>query len=175
LGLVLVVLVLSAAVWDLRNRRIPNALSLAGIVAGVSLNSFLYGFSGLRRSLSGLALALFLYVLLWLIRAVGAGDAKLMAAVGSLVGPGDWVAIFLITAILGAAIGMVLIVQQRRVRKTFDNVFFILSELRHLRAPYLAREELSVKSGKAFTLPHAVSIALGCAVFLCLPLIFPIS
>jgi prepilin peptidase CpaA len=170
-AVILVALVLTAAIWDLRLRRIPNWLSLAGIICGIALNSFLYGLAGLKQSLGGMALAFGVYFLLYLMRAMGAGDVKLMAAVGAFVGPNNWFLIFLITAVLGGAIALVVLAWRKRLRKTFDNVSFIVLEMMHFRAPYMGREELSVKSQKAFTLPHGAVIGLGCIVFLSWPLV----
>ena len=166
LEILLIALVLTAAIWDLKSRRIPNWLSLAGIICGIALNSFLYGMTGLKASLEGLATAFAIYFVLYLVRAMGAGDVNLMAAVGAFVGPGNWLMIFLITALLGGAIALTILIWRKRLRKTFDNVFFIVSEMMHFRAPYMGREELSVKSQKAFTLPHGAVIGLGCMVFL---------
>jgi prepilin peptidase CpaA len=171
LALILIALVLTAAFWDLKSRRIPNWLSLAGILCGIALNSFLYGFTGFKESVEGMGTAFAVYFLLYLIRAMGAGDVKLMAAVGAFVGPGNWFMIFLITAVLGGAIALVLMVWRKRMRKTFDNVFFIVAEMMHFRAPYMGREELSVKSQKAFTLPHGAVIGLGCIIFLSWPFV----
>jgi prepilin peptidase CpaA len=171
LALILVALVLTAAIWDLKSRRIPNWLSLTGIISGIALNSFLYGFTGCKESLEGMATAFGVYFLLYLVRAMGAGDVKLMAAVGSFVGPGNWFMIFLITAVIGGVIALTILIWRKRLRKTFDNVFFIVSEMMHFRAPYMGREELSVKSQKAFTLPHGAVIGLGCIVFLSWPIV----
>jgi prepilin peptidase CpaA len=171
LALVLAALVLTAAAWDLKSRRIPNWLSLAGMICGISLNWFLYGLSGLKESAEGLVTAFGVYFVLYLARAMGAGDVKLMAAVGSFVGPGDWFFIFLITAVIGGLIALVVLAWRKRLRKTLDNVFFIVAEMMHFRAPYMGREELSVKSQKAITLPHGAVIGLGCILFISWPLV----
>jgi prepilin peptidase CpaA len=167
--MILVAVVLTAAISDLRSRRIPNWLSLTGIVAGLALNTFLYGSDGVVRSLEGLGTAFGIYFVLYLFRAMGAGDVKLMAAVGAFVGPGNWLMIFLITALLGGGIALAVLLSRKRMRKTWDNVLFIMSEMMHFRAPYMGREELSVKSQKAVTLPHGAVIGLGCLVFVSWP------
>jgi prepilin peptidase CpaA len=163
----LLVLCLTAAISDFRSRRIPNWLVLCGIAAGLAINTFLYGFGspGLLSSVEGVGLALLIYGPLYAIRAMGAGDAKLMMAVGALVGPADWLRIFLITAILGGVIALVLMALRGRLRKSVWNVLFMTSELVRFRAPYMSREELDVKSGKGASLPHAITIFLGVVVF----------
>ena len=98
---VLVLIVMTAGIYDLRYRRIPNWLVLVGLVLGFGLNTFLFGLSGLGLSLKGMGLALLIYFPLYLLRAMGAGDAKLMAAVGAIFGPGNWIMLFMVTAVLG--------------------------------------------------------------------------
>jgi len=82
------ILVAIAAIFDIRYRRIPNWLVLAGINAGFVWNSSVSGWSGLGRAAEGLGLGFALYFPLYLIRARGAGDVKLLAAVGAIAGPG---------------------------------------------------------------------------------------
>jgi len=163
----LLTLVLCAAVYDVRYRRIPNWLTMAGAVMGVALNIFLYqGWPGLRFSMAGLAMAFGLYLFLYALRAMGAGDVKLMAAVGAIVGWEDWFGIFVITAIIGGIMSLILITVRGRVHKTLFNVGFILSEMTRGRAAYLGNEELDVKSKKAVGLPHGAVISAGCMLFL---------
>jgi prepilin peptidase CpaA len=165
---VLLTLVLGAAVYDVRYRRIPNWLTVAGVLVGLALNAFLdQGRSGLLvSSLLGLAIALVVYFVLYALRAMGAGDVKLMAAVGAIVGWPDWFGIFIITAILGGIMALILVAARGRVKKTFWNVGFILNEMKGGRPAYMRREELDVKSPKALGLPHGAVIAVGTLFFL---------
>jgi prepilin peptidase CpaA len=167
---VLIALVLCAAIYDVRYRRIPNWLTVAGVLVGLALNGFLdRGRPGMfLSSLLGLAIAFGLYFVLYALRAMGAGDVKLMAAVGAVVGWPNWFGIFIVTAILGGIMALILVVARGRVKKTFWNVAFILSELRGGRPAYLRREELDVKNPKALGLPHGAVIAVGTIFFLAL-------
>ena len=70
-----------AAVYDIRFRRIPNWLVLTGLVLGLGLNTFLFRWPGARASLLGIGLAFLIYFPLYLLRGMGAGDVKLMAAI----------------------------------------------------------------------------------------------
>jgi prepilin peptidase CpaA len=161
-------LVGTAAVYDYRFRRIPNWLVLAGILAGIALNTFLFGWPGCLTALQGFGIGFGVYFVLYLLRGMGAGDVKLMGAVGAFVGPKGWLLIFFFTAIIGGVLAMILLASRGRVRNALWNVAFILSEVVRLRAPYASREDLSVHSPKALKLPHGVSIALGCVAFLVL-------
>jgi prepilin peptidase CpaA len=167
INVTLATLILVAAVYDVLYRRIPNWLTTGGVFAGIALNSFIYrGWPGLRLSLTGLAVGFAAYFILYSLRAMGAGDVKLMAAVGALVGVGDWFGIFLVTAIVGGIAGLAMVAMRGRLKKTLWNVGFILSEMRHGRPAYVGREELDVRSPKSVGLPHGAVIALGTIVFL---------
>jgi len=97
---------------------------------------------------------------------MGAGDVKLMAAVGATVGAAHWFRIFLLSSILGALCAVPLLIWKGRLRRTVGNIGFMLKELLYFRPPYLRREELDVHSPGAVKLPHAVMIAAGSAAFL---------
>lgn len=154
--------VFTAGMWDAESRRIPNWLTLGGLAAALAFQALNAGTSGLLRGLSGAGLAFSIYLLLWLLRAVGGGDVKLMAAVGAFAGPLRWVYVFAVSAILGGIIALVLLIATRRLKRTLWNVGFILMEFWHFRSPYLGRAELDVASPQAVTLPHGVTVALGC-------------
>jgi prepilin peptidase CpaA len=160
------ILVTTAAIYDIRFRRIPNWLVLTGIVAGIVWNVYSSGIAGLGRGAAGLGLGFALYFPLWLLRARGAGDVKLLAAVGAITGPGNCFWIFLLTAILGGVIALVLLMFRGRVRQTFFNLGWILRDLMHFKAPYQSSGELDVTTTKGMRLPHAAMIAVGAVAFL---------
>jgi prepilin peptidase CpaA len=162
-GIIVALLVVAAlgAVWDLRTRRIPNWLTLAGLVAGFALNGVLYGVEGLSRAGLGMVAGFGIYLLLYLLRAMGAGDVKFMAAIGSLVGWWWWFHIFFVAVIVGAIAGVLLALSKGRLQRTLGNVGYIVSEIAHFRPPHVGREDLDVKSEKALRLPHGAAIAAG--------------
>jgi prepilin peptidase CpaA len=165
----LLAVVLGAAVYDVRYRRIPNWLSVAGVLIGLALNTFLYqGWPGLRFALTGMAAGFGAYFVLYALRAMGAGDVKLMAAVGALVGWKDWFGIFVITAIIGGVMALILVAMRGRVKKTLWNVGFILNEMKSGRPAYVGKEELDVRNPKALGLPHGAVIAVGTIFYLAL-------
>ena len=165
---VLLTVVIAAAMFDLRSRRIPNWISVSGAVLGLGLNAFLDQKNewNLWFSVKGLLLGFGVYFVLYLLRAMGAGDVKLMGAVGALVGAVNWFGIFIITALVGGVMALALVVVKGRLKHTLFNVGFILSEMKSGRPAYLAKEELDVKNRKAVGLPHGAVIALGSILFL---------
>ena len=163
----LLALLLAAAVYDVRFRRIPNWLTLGGAIVAVVMNTVIGPpLAGLGFTLQGLAVAFGFYMVLYVLRAMGAGDVKLMAAVGALVGWQRWLGIFFVTAILGGVMAMLLILARKRVQSTFWNLGFILTELKSGRPAYLGKEERDVRSPKAVGLPHGAVIAVGTVFYL---------
>jgi prepilin peptidase CpaA len=161
--------VLTAAAYDLRWRRVPNWLTGVGIAIGFAGNVMERGLgAGLVFAIAGFGLALGVYLGLYALRAVGGGDAKLMAAIGAIVGWREWGGIFLCTALLGGVAAVVVSLARGRLKKTLRNAGLALSELAHGRPAYLANEELDVRSPKALRLPHAAVIAAGALTYLAL-------
>lgn len=166
LQLLVAVIALVAGIYDIRYRRIPNWLVLPGFLLGILLNGFLYFGEGLWRSAAGVGLALVIYFPLYLLRGMGAGDVKLMAALGAMVGWQNWIVIFIVSGILGGIFAVILTLAKGRFRKTMSNVGYMLWEMAHLRSPYMRSGDLDVKSPTAVTLPHGAVVALGCLAFL---------
>jgi prepilin peptidase CpaA len=158
--------VLAAASYDLKIRKIPNWLNLSGVILGVGLNYFFLRGAGLRLALLGLSLALLIYFPLFVVRGMGAGDVKLMAAVGAIAGPRNWLVIFLATAIIGGLVALVLVVNKKRLLLTFSNVSTIAGELLCGRKPFHKNAALDYRHERALGLPHGAMIALGAIGFL---------
>jgi prepilin peptidase CpaA len=159
--ILLAVTVIAAAAIDLRSRQIPNWLTLSGVCAGLLLNGYVSGLPGVGKSLAGIFVGFGVYFVLYRLRAIGGGDVKLMAAVGAIVGPGTWIAVFLATAIAGGVLAIALMISRGRVRETLGNILFIARELIHFRAPHKRRGDLDVKDPRALTMPHGLAIAAG--------------
>src|SRR3989440_5130179 len=82
-----VIFVALCVIVDVRTRRIPNAISGAAMLLGVTLNTAYLGTAGLLDSLAGLGITV--GVLLWpfAMGGIGGGDVKMMGAIGALLGP----------------------------------------------------------------------------------------
>jgi prepilin peptidase CpaA len=152
----LAILVTLAAIFDLRTRRIPNALVLTAALLGFALQLFLFGLPGLRTAGLGFGLGFVLYFPLWLLHARGAGDVKLLAAAGAYLGPGNTLVLFILAALLGGLLALLIVLLKGRTRQTAAGVALILSDLLRLRRP-----AASIHDPRALRLPHAPVIALA--------------
>lgn len=168
LKLIFLAVLLAAAASDLRSRRIPNWLTLSGVVLGLGINTLLGGWHGFAIALGGCGLALAVYVPLYAVRALGAGDVKLMAAVGAFTGPAMWLDVVIATALLGGVLALILVVMRRRLKRTLLNVGLIVSTLLRRGRPSDRNPELNVRDRQAVTLPHGAVIAAGALICLAL-------
>lgn len=164
----------AAAAWDLRTRRIPNWLTVGGVAAGIAVNGWLWGWRGLLEAGTGLGLALLVYVPLVWLRGMGAGDAKLMAAVGALTGPANWLAMFALSSVLGGAMGVGLALWKHRLRKTLASTAELLGEMTRGGRPHERKPEWDVRRGAGLRLPYGLVIAMGAALFLVLSRAWPV-
>jgi prepilin peptidase CpaA len=105
------VLLSVVAGWtDLRSRRIPNWLTVSGLVIGIAANTALGGWGGLKTSLLGAAVGLALLLPFVLLRSLGAGDWKLAGALGAFAGPGILVDLLLGSVFVAGVMAVALVI-----------------------------------------------------------------
>ena len=117
-----------AAVIDLRTRRIPNALTGALAVIGIGIAAANLGTVGLGGALLGCALGFAFMLPGHVFGATGAGDVKLFAAAGALLGPATTIQAFLFTAIVGGILAVAIAIRRRRLRHTLGATARLVSE-----------------------------------------------
>ncbi|MGI6037028.1 MAG: A24 family peptidase [Limnochordia bacterium] len=109
--------VLMAGLWDVVSRRIPNWLTFGLMACGLIAGFYFGGLDGLTRSLQGLLLGGLLLLLPFVSGGMGAGDVKMLAAVGALKGPSFVFWSFLYGALAGGLLaGSVMLMARGRVR-----------------------------------------------------------
>jgi Flp pilus assembly protein, protease CpaA len=108
-----------AAVLDYRTKKIPNWLTVSGAVLGLAYNTFAPGGLGPLLSLAGLAIGFSLLILPWLLGGGGMGDVKLLAALGTWLGPVLILVSFAVAAML-AACGAIAIMANSAITEGFS-------------------------------------------------------
>lgn len=145
---------------DVRYRRIPNKLVLVTLLAGLSLNSFFWGWHGLASSLEGMVVAFGMMFVLHAIGTMGAGDVKLFAAVGSIVGIASVLQTLMVVALMGGLLAFGIMIYARRVGRTMMGVVQFFYGL----LPGQTVPRLEVPPDGSNTLPYAIPICLGALV-----------
>src|SRR5947207_3577758 len=148
-----------AALLDWRSRRIPNWLTVPGFISGVTLHTVLNGWHGLRFALEGGALALFLLLPLVLLRALGAGDWKLMGAVGAFLGPVLFVFVFFGSVVASGIMAVVQMYRAGRVVETFRNMWTLVKGF--FAFGLKKNPQISLDNPRLLKLPFGVAVAVA--------------
>jgi len=157
IGAVLVALV--GAVTDVRGARIPNKLTYTALLAALSLRSTLLGLDGLKSGALGMLIAGGLFLVLFVLGAMGGGDMKLMAAVGAWVGSTQVATLILAAAIAGGVLAIIRIVFRNMVGETLRNTIRLIYY--RLTSGLQPHPELNVQSPGSQRVPFGVAIAVG--------------
>jgi len=122
-------LTLFAAFTDWRTRRIPNWLTVPAFLAGIALNSIFGGWQGAKASLQGAGLALGLLLPFVLLRGLGAGDWKLMGAVGAMMGWRPMLFVLFVSILASGLMAVVQMIVTGRVKRTLWNTLILAKGL----------------------------------------------
>jgi len=152
-------LALVGAIIDIQQHRIPNWLTYPGMVLGFGLRTVLFGWKGLLGGVGGWLLGGAIMFLFYVVRAMGAGDVKLMAAIGALVGPSELTTVLLATGIFGGLLAIAYAIYRGRMVSTLKNVGAVLRF--HAWAGAQAHPELNLDNPSALRMPYGLAIALG--------------
>src|SRR4051812_27403898 len=142
---------------DVRYRRIPNPIVLATLISGLAINLTLGGFSGGLSSIGGCLLAFVLMFILHVFGAMGAGDVKLFAAIGSVLGAQLVLPTFVVVVLTGGVLALVSVVRSGVFATTMHRVLQILVGL----LPGWQMPKFSVPADRRLTIPYGVAITIG--------------
>lgn len=160
----LTILAVLIAYHDMRYRRIPNAFVLTTVISGVVINAISGGLPGALASLKGCALAFVLMFMLHIFGAMGAGDVKLFAAIGSVIGASLVLPTFLVVILTGGVLAVCSMIRAGAVRITMHRVLQIFAGL----MPGWEMPRFAVPADRRYTIPYGVAIMLGSLISLTL-------
>jgi prepilin peptidase CpaA len=156
---------LIAALCDLKEKRIPNALTFPVLAVGLIWTAWVGGLSGLAESAGACVLLALPYIILFLFFGGGAGDAKMMGAIGAWLGLRQGLTVLACVAIAGGVMALAKAIAAKRLRFVLTSVFisffgFILNLLTH-RKVQLAEEQAEIKQSGELDIPYGVAIFAG--------------
>jgi prepilin peptidase CpaA len=158
-------LTLSAAVLDWRSRRIPNWLTVPGLLLGVTAHTVLSGWHGTLFALEGAGLALLILLPLVLLRGLGAGDWKLMGAVGAMLGPVLLLFVLSGSILASGLMAVAYMMRTGRVVETLRNLWVLLKGF--LSFGLRAHPQISLDNPKLMKLPFGVAVAVATLICFC--------
>jgi len=147
-----------AGYTDYRWRRIPNWLTVPALLAGIAVNSIARGWPGTKDSLLGAGLGLLVLLPFVLVRSLGAGDWKLVGALGAFLGPAHLLTVLFATLLIAGVMALILVIWKRRVRQTFRNIGRMMASLLSLHLP---GQELSLDNPEALKVPFGLAVAIA--------------
>jgi prepilin peptidase CpaA len=150
---------LVAVVFDLRTRRIPNYLTIGTAAVALAVSGFAEGTTGLAGAGLGWLVGAIVFFPFFALGGMGAGDVKLMAALGALLGPINaiWLAIF--SSIAGGVVAVLVSMSRGYLQQALANVWLMLLHWRVAGAG--AVPGMTLRDTRGPRLAYAIPIAIG--------------
>lgn len=159
--LILIPATLYASWIDYAERRVPNWLNAAIAVVGLSVQGAYYGWDGVSTGLLGLLVGFGLLIVPWLMHGMGAGDVKLMAAIGCWLGPWLTLVSFCVGGLLGGAIAIIMIFTSGRMIHAYANIQTIMTKLRRWDTAFGEYGGARTFGETSQLLPYGVPLTIG--------------
>ncbi len=161
----LVLTVAFGAAFDVGTRRIPNFITVGGLVVALVLRLSIGGGESLVSGLLGALLAFLVSFPLFMLKGMGGGDVKLLTAVGAFLGPYSTFVALLATALVGGGLAIAISLRRRRLGSSLVGTFFVM---RGLALKAISGGEVdavpTLETQGALTVPYGVAIAVGAVV-----------
>jgi prepilin peptidase CpaA len=156
------------ALVDLRERRIPNWLTMCIAIAGIAQSFMAYHTVSPLQSMAGLGIGFVLPLILLFLNAIGAGDVKLLAAVGAWVGPVNIIIIFIAKDLIGLVMVLAQATAQGRLRTLVRNSTVVALNLVHVREVGLDTVQQCGLSSRSIDKPLPMAVPILIAIVLLL-------
>lgn len=153
-----------ASLSDLRTSRIPNVLTFGAAVAAVLYLFWTAGWSGAAQSVAGWGVGVLLFLPFFALGGLGAGDVKLLGAIGAWLGPTEvfWVAVY--GSIAGGVMAVAVALAAGYLTQAVSNLRLLITHWRVTGIRPLG--ELTLKTDRAPKLAYALPITAGLLVTL---------
>ncbi len=150
---------MTGAVTDVRTNRIPNWLTYGSLLAALAIRGYLEAWYGLGAGVIGALVGGGAFFLLFVLGGMGAGDVKLMAAVGAWTGARQVLVVMIGSAIAGGVLALFYIVFYRRIGSTVRSMGELIRF--HLTTGIGAHPDLNLQSSGVIRVPYGLAIAAG--------------
>ncbi|MEH7374830.1 A24 family peptidase [Neobacillus drentensis] len=157
INFVLITALLISLITDIKKRKILNIVTLPAILFGFIYYTVFQGLEGFLFSGRGFLLGLSLLLIPYLLGGMGAGDVKLMAAIGALMGTSFVLYSFVYIALIGGLISVVLIMNKNGIKNSLRSFFFQIIYLRGNLGSLLLNKDKS----SSISFPYGVAIVFG--------------
>ena len=150
---------LAGSVTDVKSRRIPNFITLSSILLGLAMHLAIGGWKQLLLSLAAGLICGIAFLLFYIAGGMGAGDVKLMTAVGCIAGLPHVPYLLVLTALCGGVMALCLAVVRGQLLQTISNIGTIASH--HSQEGFAPHPDINLSNASTLRLPYALAIASG--------------
>ena len=150
---------LTGAAFDLKSRRIPNFITGPSILCGLILHGMIDGWHGALVALAAGLTCGVIFLIFYLAGGMGAGDVKLITAVGCLAGFSHIAYLLILTSLCGGVMAIGLAFLRGQLKQTLVNVGTLAAH--HGEAGLTPHPELNVRNRSTLRLPYGIAIAAG--------------
>ena len=149
-----------ASIWDLRTGRIPNALTFGAALVAIVVRLVVGGPAAAGWAMVGWAVGCALFMPVYLLGGMGAGDVKLLAAIGAWVGPMAALKVAFFSTLAGGVLAIVVALARGYLRQALSNVWLLLCHWRVMGLKPLDEVSLQAASGSP-RLAYGLAITAG--------------
>jgi prepilin peptidase CpaA len=157
--LVALVVAFGACITDVRSRRIPNVLTFGAAAAAIVFHAITGQLAGLLQSVEGWLVGAAIFFVPFALGGLGAGDVKLLAALGAWVGPLDALWIGLYTGVAGGIIALIVAAFSGYLGQAISNIWLLFSHWRVVGIRPV--HEITLEGSKGPRLAYAIPIFAG--------------
>lgn len=158
--------ILLASWIDYAQRRVPNWLNLTLILVGFIVQASFFGWSGIATGGLGMLMGFGLLIVPWLMHGMGAGDVKLMAAIGVWLGPWLTLCSFAVGAVVGGLTAIVMILSTGRLRLAQANMAVIMAKCSNPATMFTEFGSAKSFGTTSQLLPYGVPLTVGTLIVL---------
>lgn len=156
MDVILMIILIISFLTDLIQRKVLNIITFPSMIAGFIYHTFTNGWDGFLFCLSGFLLGFALLFIPFLMGGMGAGDVKLLAAVGALKGPTFVFYTFFFTALIGGVIALLILVRKKKIWSLLKQIVFSLM----IRDKTVSISQMTA-TNQSVSFPYGIAIVLG--------------
>jgi prepilin peptidase CpaA len=153
--------ILYASWIDYSQRRVPNWLNATLAAGGLIMQAAYFGWSGVGDGMLGLLVGFGVLILPWAVHGMGAGDVKLMAAIGAWLGPWLTFLAFAVGAVIGGVVAVVMILSTGRAVHAYTNLQTVMSKFRRVDTAFSEFGGAKSFGDSSQLLPYGVPLTAG--------------
>lgn len=150
------------ASWiDYKDRKVPNWLNAALALAGLAAQTAYFGWQGLGLGVAGLLVGFAVLIVPWAMHGMGAGDVKLMAAIGAWFGPWMCLVAFVVGALVGGVIAVAMIASQKKWAFARSNMQTIMAKVSRWDTAFGEYGSARSFGATSSLLPYGIPLTIG--------------